>query len=66
MSLLDQIESGQVDTPRARLRFTDHRRGLLVTGSIDSIPVGTATHPIIVRDAEACEVWLRARLRKKS
>ena len=65
MTLLAQIESGQVDTPRARLTFSAHRRGLLVTGSIDSIPVGTATHPIIVRDAEAGEVWLRARLRSK-
>lgn len=66
MSLLDQIESGQVDTPRARLRFTEHRRGLLVTGSIDGIAVGTHTHPITVRNAEAGEVWLRAQLRKKS
>jgi hypothetical protein len=65
VTLLAQIESGQVDTPRARLRFTDHCRGLLVTGSIDSIPVGTATHPLVVRAAEAGEVWLRAKLRSK-
>jgi hypothetical protein len=66
VSLLDQIESGQVDTPRARLTFTRHRRGLLVTGSVDGIYIGTATHPIIVRDAEAGLGWLRAQLRRKS
>jgi hypothetical protein len=65
VTLLAQIESGQVDTPRARLRFSTHRRGLLVTGSIDSIPVGTHTHPVTVRDAEAGEIWLRSRLRSK-
>ena len=65
-SLLDLIEAGHVETGRASLRLYRHPKGLQVTGSIDSVPVGTATHPIIVRDAEAAEVWLRSRLRRKA
>lgn len=65
-SLLDLIEAGHVETGRASLRLYRHPKGLQVTGSIDSVPVGTHTHPVVVRDAEACEVWLRARLRRKA
>lgn len=65
-SLLDLIEAGHVETVRASLRLHPHRKGLQVTGSIDSAPVGTHTHPVVVRDAEAAETWLRARLRRKA
>lgn len=62
--VLEEIEQGEVYSDRVRLRFHEHRLGLHVVGTIDGVPVGIDTHPVIVRSPEAAETWLRARLRR--